>query len=68
MTLTSTRIRGEGLVSIEATNFVDSTSTIIDVPNLDYDLGTTGETLRMQNLARDEVQRFSGDLVAYSSV
>lgn len=68
LTMTAARIRGEGLVSITGTNFIDSTSSIIDAPSLDFALGVEGQTLRVQDLAREEVQRFSGNIAAYSTI
>jgi hypothetical protein len=68
LTMTAARLRGEGLISIRATNFLDSTDSIVDVPRLALNLGATEGALRVQGLARESVQRLNGPLVMYSAV
>ncbi len=69
LNLTRTRIRGEGMVNIKTKNLVStSTNAVVDVQNLNFDLASTNGTLRIKNLARDAVQRFTGTLTAWSSV
>lgn len=68
LTMTAARIRGEGLVSIQATNFLDSVDSIIDVPRLALSLGATARPLRVEGVAREQVQRLNGPLVMYSAV
>jgi hypothetical protein len=71
--LRNTRIRGEGLVSIQATNFLSSDKAVIDSSSLNYDLtvpavpGST-QPLRFQSLAPDLVERFAGNIIAFGSV
>mgnify|MGYP003574924998 CR=1 FL=1 len=66
----NTRIRGEGLVSITASNVITMPgfSNIVDVPNLNIDFGTPGEVLRVDEFFPDLVERLSGQVVAYSSI
>ena len=69
LNLTRARIRGEGMVNIKTKNLVStSTNAMVDVQNLNFDLASTTGTLRIKNLARDSVQRFTGLLTAWSSV
>ena len=57
------------MVNIKTKNLVStSTNATVDVQNLNFDLASTTGTLRIKNLARDSVQRFTGTLTAWSSV
>lgn len=67
LTMTAARVRGEGLVSIRATNFLDATDAIIDVPRLALNLGATGGNLRVQGLARESVERLNGPIMMYGA-
>jgi len=66
------RIRGEGSVSIKATNLVDARNAIVDVANIKYDLSSVppaggGQArLTVENLVRENVQRFRGGVSAFS--
>jgi hypothetical protein len=68
LTMTAARIRGEGLVSIRATNFLDSTDSVVDVPRLALNLGSSGSPLRVQGLARESVERLNGPIMMYAAV
>lgn len=62
------RIRTEGLLSIKANHIISSANAVIDSENLSYTLSTTNETLVVESLMKDSVNRFRGDLVAWSGV
>lgn len=72
LNMNRTRVRGEGLVSIKATNLVDSKNAIVDVANLKFELSAVPPAvgqqavLNFQNLLRENVQRFHGGLSAFS--
>jgi hypothetical protein len=68
LSMTASRVRGEGYVSIRATNFVDATDSIVDVPRLGLNLGSGAGTLRVEGLARENVRRMNGPLMMYSAV
>lgn len=67
LTMTAARIRGEGLVSIRATNFLDASDSIVDVPRLALNLGSSGAPLRVQGLAREQVERLNGPVLMYGA-
>ena len=62
------RIRAQGLLSIQANHLINSSNTVIDSENLNYNLGSTNGLLRVQNLVKDEVIRFKGDVKMWSGV
>ncbi len=66
----NTRIRGEGYVSLTASNVVTLAgfSNVVDVPRLSIDFGTPNETLLVNEFYPDTVERFSGTARAYSSL
>lgn len=64
--LSRARIRGEGLVSIKATNLVGTTDTVVDSQNLTFNLAAANGNLRVENLAKDTVNRLSGNIRAWS--
>ncbi len=69
--LTDTGIRGEGLVSVEAEEFVPTSSqTLIDAQNLAFNLATTNASapLRFANLAKTNVNRLQGTIAMWSGV
>jgi hypothetical protein len=69
LNLSGARIRGEGLVSIDATNIIDSSDAIIDVAHEDIRVATTSASpLKIDNLARPSVQRFGGNLSMFTTL
>lgn len=67
LNLERTRLRGEGLISVQARHLVSSSNTVVDAQNLSYFLGSTNGLLRVQNLAKESVARLQGDLYAWSA-
>jgi hypothetical protein len=67
LNLNRARIRGEGLVSITASNFVGAPRALIDAQHLNYNL-TSRNDLPVTNLAPDTVQRLAGPISAYSAI
>ncbi len=61
------RIRGEGLISIDAENFTGSSKAIMDGPHLKLNLATTKQNTQITNLTRLSVERLTGELFTYSS-
>lgn len=68
LNLERTRIRGEGNVTVKARHLVSTKLLSVDVPNLLYDVGSTNGVMQLQNLAPAEVQRYAGDIMAWSAV
>lgn len=72
LSLFRTGMRGEGLVSVYSDNLTSSEGTVIDSQNLNFDLakqipaGATTASLPIQNLSRDMVERFSGEIQMWS--
>jgi hypothetical protein len=69
--LTSTGIRGEGLISVKAEQFAGSEGAVLDSQNLAFDLAYTNTAapatpLRIQNLAKDRVARLQGAVELWS--
>jgi hypothetical protein len=65
--LRNARIRGEGLVSVQTTNFMGSREAIVDSPHFNYSLASANP-VRMENLAPEFVARFGGPLLVYDSI
>lgn len=66
--MNKTRIRAQGLLTIQANNLINSSNAVIDSENLSYNLASTNGLLRVQNLVKDEVIRFKGDVKMWSGV
>ncbi len=71
--LTRTRMRGEGIIQINATNFLGSSNAIVDVPNINLNLtAPTSSTaanngkVNIKSLVRDTVDRFTGGISIWS--
>lgn len=67
LNLTRTRLRGEGMVSIKSGNVVNSNS-VIDVPNLSFDLKSASGNLQVKGLAKDMIERTTGDIFAWTGM
>ncbi len=68
LNLERTRLRGEGALVIHADNLISTRDAAIDAPYLFYQIGTTNENLRLQSLVIPQVQRFAGQIMAWSAV
>jgi hypothetical protein len=66
--LANTRIRGEGFVSLTASNITSGPNVVVDVPRLTLDFGTRSNVFNLGDLTPDRVERFSGYIQAYSSI
>ena len=64
--LERTRFRSDGLVTVRAKHLYSSTNANMDAFNLNFDLGSTNGTLRVKNLAKQQVNRFGGDVQLWS--
>lgn len=60
------RLRGEGLLSIQATHLKDSAQASVDCENLNLDLGATNGLLRIVDIAKTNTYRVRGDVFAWS--
>lgn len=68
LNLSRARLRGEGLLSIQATHLVDSAKAAVDTENLSLDLGSTNGLLRIKDLTKTETHRVRGPILAWSGV
>ncbi|MGC3959318.1 MAG: hypothetical protein QM813_15660 [Verrucomicrobiota bacterium] len=66
--LTRARIRGEGLVSLQARHLVGSSNAAVDCENLSLQLGSTNGLLRVKDITKATVERLRGDVRAWSAV
>jgi hypothetical protein len=66
--LRSTRIRGEGEVTIKANHLLSSAGAAVDCENLSYNLGSTNGLLNVTGLSKQSVIRLKGNLIAWSAV
>ena len=64
--MTKTRLRGEGLITVQARHLVSSSNAVVDGQNLSYVLGSTNGNLAIQDLAKASVARFNGNIYAWS--
>ena len=62
------RIRADNLVSIQATNLISSTGTLIDAPNIQLSIANTNSTLILTNFTTSQVARPNGTVSFYSTV
>jgi hypothetical protein len=67
LTLDTTRIRAESLLTINATNMTVGSDTILDSPLLTLNLTATTNLLRLPDVTPSSVERFAGFLQAYSA-
>jgi hypothetical protein len=61
------RMGGESWIGIQGKHLVDSVGAVVDCQNLSYDLGSTNGTLVFTNLALSTVNRFQGNVHAWSA-
>ncbi len=67
LNLERTRFRSDGLVTVYGKHLYSSTNANMDAFNLRFDLGSTNGTLRIQNLAKAQVNRFGGSVQMWSA-
>ncbi len=65
--LNNTRIRGEGLISINATNLTGGLESVLDSARLSLNVNSTG-VLDLKDMTPDSVERFGGFLQVYSGI
>ncbi|HEU5123273.1 MAG TPA: hypothetical protein VFW05_04325 [Verrucomicrobiae bacterium] len=70
LNLERTRIRGEGLISIDTPHLVSSTNAVIDAENLSFNLGSTNGLLKVESMLPSSgfVQRLRGPVRLWSAV
>jgi len=66
--LNNTRMRGEGLISIQAENMTGGQNTVLDVPNLNINFSTKGNLLRLREMTPDQVERLGGFMQVFSGI
>jgi hypothetical protein len=66
--LSNTRIRGEGLISLNAKHFINGSSAAIDARNLNFGLASTNQVLNLAGVSKPQVDRFTGAIHAYSAI
>lgn len=62
------RLRSDGLVTIRAKDFLNSTNANMDAWNLAFDLNSASGNLRVQDLARVELTRYGGTMTMWSGL
>jgi hypothetical protein len=67
LNLDRTRIRAEQVIDIRAVNLISNSLATVDAPFVNFDVGTTNETLVIANLAPAVVNRAHGQISAYSA-
>ena len=68
LNMENARFRGEGLISINAENLISSAGAVVDSQNLSFSLASTDGPLNVQDLAKTSINRFAGQLRAFSMV
>jgi hypothetical protein len=63
----NTRIRGEGLVSINSENLTGGENSILDTPHVSFNLSSSGPVLDLKEMTPDQVGRLNGYIQAYSA-
>ena len=66
--MSNLRVRGEGVVSIETDHLIQSKGAVLDSVNANFTLASTNSVLDIDNIIEPTVNRFSGNLRAYSAV
>lgn len=66
--LANTRIRGEGFVSLVASNVTTGPNVVVDVPRLTVNFNTRTNVLNVSDFTPDRVERFSGFLQTYGTL
>ncbi|HEV8543362.1 MAG TPA: hypothetical protein VGR78_13285 [Verrucomicrobiae bacterium] len=66
--LNNTRIRAEGLISLNATNLTGGQGTVLDVPRVNLSFSTRTNVLELKDITPDSVARFGGFLKMYSAI
>ncbi len=62
----NTRIRGEGLVTINATNFTSGQGSVIDTPRITLNMTRTAGVLDLKDMTPDSIERFGGFLQVFA--
>ncbi len=66
--MSKARLRAEGYLRIQARHLISSSNAVVDCENLSFDLGkTNNETLRIQNLGKNDSTRLRGQIYAWSA-
>jgi hypothetical protein len=60
------RIRGETTIQVQTKHLESTKGARIEVERLSFDIGHTNGNLLVQDLARESIQQFGGDVSAYS--
>ena len=68
MKIANTRLRGEGLVTMVASNVTAFGSNVVDVPLVSINFGTTTNVLAVNEFLPDRVERFTGNAWAYGAI
>ena len=66
--LRGTRMRAEGHISIKTKHLISSANAAVDSQFSSFDLGSTNGTLEVRSLAKDQVQRWAGDVAVWSGI
>ena len=62
------RMRAQGYLSIQTSHLINSSNALLDCQNLNFNLASTNGLLRIQNLARETVERLQGDILVWSGL
>jgi hypothetical protein len=66
--LANTRMRGEGFISLVASNVTTGSNVVVDVPRMTINFSTKSNLLNLQEFTPENVERFAGFAQAYSAI
>jgi hypothetical protein len=64
----STRIRGEGLISLSSSNLIGGRNSVLDTSRLNMNFSTRSNVLELFDMTPDRVERFGGFLQVFSTI
>lgn len=68
LNLENARIRGEGQIYLQTKHLVSSRSAVIDCESISLNLGSTNESLTVESVVPNSVQRLRGPIFLWSAV
>ena len=66
--LRNARFRGEGIVTINADHLISSAGSVVDSPNVSFNLASTNGMLDVRDVGKMTTERFGGSLQMFSMI